>query len=427
MTVSDGELQRLPGFPEGINNVTREDAVRRSALRQAVNVNLTKEGKIQRRAGYTSRDAGDVHSLHPNGETLFAVKDGALGVYNTEYDFTALVSGISPHGVAYATVDTATYWTDGERFGRIVEGVAQAGWVSCPGQPALAAAAVGGLPAGMYQVAITYLAADGRESGSSLATLVTVPAEGGITMSNIPPNPDAVTVRVYVSGANDDVLQWAMDLPAGTTTASLGVSPRGKALDSQFLEPLPPGQHLMLLNGRLYVAVGNALIWSEPFRYGLWHPDNYAAFDGDIAMIVPAAEGPDAGFYLSTSGKKAKTYFIRGSDPKSWTLGVSHAHGAVKGSAITVPGAVIGLPDMGDVPYWLTTNGHFCYGTPDGRAVPLTHDRFVTPQNGASAATLLREENGLSQLLTSLMGGMNNVAAATDSMTATIRRHGSTT
>ena len=435
MAVRDGELVRLLGWPAGVNNVAREDATPRDALRQAVNVDLTPEGKPQRRRGYTQRVAGESHSAIAFAGHLLAVTEGVLTAYAASWDGTALVSGFSAARLAYAEVAGQLYWSDGNRIGRIDEALDPAPvWTDCPGQPTLTALAYGGLAAGVYQVAVTYsdtaaYAYDTawRESGSSQAVLVTVPAGGGIQLSSILPNTDATSVRIYVSGANGDVLLHVLDIPTGQSSAIIGAGPRGKQLDTQFCEPMPPATTMTMYNGRLYAANGNVLRWSLPFAYGLWHPDNYVEIDADITMLEPAG---DKGLFIGSDKPNridGRTYFARGLDPSSWVLGIAQAHGVVPGSSLQVPGTALGLDTPDDVPYWLSRSGQFCYGDENGRVTRLTAGRFVTQQAGGEGATLLREENGLTQLITSLLGGSSNMMAMSDSAVATVRRHGAAT
>jgi hypothetical protein len=432
MPVKDSETVKFTGWPAGINNVQPEHSVPRDALRAAVNVQLDGKGKPSGlRTGYVLRHAGASHSLYAAPGALLGVKQGVLTAYEPGQAGAALVTGFGVDEVSYATVNGEVYWADASRAGRISGTLqAQSAWTPCPGQPTVTAYASGGMSAGTYQVATTWLDATGRESGSTLASLVVVPAGGGIEVTNIPPNAQATTIRFYVSGANGDPLLWANDAPAATTTFLIAQGARGKQLETQWLEPLDRAHHLCLQNGRLYSAFNNVLRWSPPFAYGLTHPDDYVVVDENITMLASVGDGPNTGMFIGTdkvAGGGSRTYFAKGDSPKNWSLTLAHGHGAVPRSLTYAPGSVFGLSSEDPVPYWLTRNGLFCYGAPDGRVVPLTRDRFVALQDGTSAASILRESNGFRQLITAMLGGATNAMRATDSASATVRRHGATT
>ena len=53
MRPSDRDLVALGPFPGGVNNVARETSVPARSLREAINVNLSDDGKLRRREGYT--------------------------------------------------------------------------------------------------------------------------------------------------------------------------------------------------------------------------------------------------------------------------------------------------------------------------------------------------------------------------------------
>ena len=195
MGVRDKQL--LPqAFPAGLNNVAAETDVPSTALRDAVNVDLTEAGKIRRRRGYVQRIDGSAHSLFPTASGyLLAVVDGDLVAYDPDWGDKSIRSGVGDRPISFAEIAGSIYWSNGDIIRRVTGALADAPlWPECPGQPTVAAYASGGLSAGDYQVAITYTDADGRESGSSMAVEVTLTAGQGIQLTNIPLNSSASTV-----------------------------------------------------------------------------------------------------------------------------------------------------------------------------------------------------------------------------------------
>jgi hypothetical protein len=125
----------------------------------------------------------------------------------------------------------------------------------------------------LYQVAVTFRDIRGEESGTGQAAQIAVPEGGGIALSNVPQPLDADVniVRVYLSPANGDMLYFVRDMPVGMTSATLGAGARGKPLDSQFMEKMPAGSIVRALNGRMFVARGAEMLWSEALGFGLHH------------------------------------------------------------------------------------------------------------------------------------------------------------
>jgi hypothetical protein len=201
--VATDELVKLAGWNLGVDNVREEYDLPKQALREAVNVDLTGSGKLRRRAGYTARVAATgAHSLWSYGDTVLYVSDGYLWKLDPRtWTTTNLLAGFTDSRVSYEGIGQHAFFTDGSRLGRYdtLSGAAAWGWgVDSPGgQPDVSATSYGGLAAGKYQVAVTFRALSGLESGTSEAVTVDVPAGGGIQLTDIPQG-TGETVRIYV-------------------------------------------------------------------------------------------------------------------------------------------------------------------------------------------------------------------------------------
>lgn len=70
-------------FPVGINNRDREYALPEGALREAVNLDVTRDGGLLSRKGLREVLTGDCHSLftHPHGRFMLLVLNNKLFVY----------------------------------------------------------------------------------------------------------------------------------------------------------------------------------------------------------------------------------------------------------------------------------------------------------------------------------------------------------
>jgi hypothetical protein len=437
--IQDSDLVRVTGFPKGVNNTAPEqDLPRKGSVPQAaralVNVDLVGPSKKPRlRQGYTREIAGRFHSpMTLRGvPRLFAVADGDLGVYsesNGAITREAIIRpGVGDQPLTYAEVNGDLYWSSRREL-RMLRGDDFAdlpGWVDSPGVPHAAAYSTGGLAAGTYFLAMTWLDALGRESGAAGKVEVTLTAGQGIQVSHFPDAPEtAVTSRIYLSPADTDELYAALELPTTATSALLGVGAGqgGKPLETLWHAPMPPCAILRYWNGRLIGATDNLLIWSEALRGALLLPDNYMRFGQTVSLLEPVGEGTEeAGVWIADH---ARTYWMAGSSPKAWRRVIRYDHSAVPGTSMLVRGDVLGLKDVGPEPvaFWLAQNGTFCAGLPGGTLVPLTEGRLAIP-GGEVGASFFREDNGLRALITSYLSGPRNRMAIGDRASATVTRH----
>lgn len=435
---ADKRLPRIGPWPRGIDNRHRETDLLRDqmgrtvALRSATNVDIDRSGIPQRRAGTTKVvNAANFHSLFadPAFGLMLASNNNALTAYDTALKPTVLQSGLSPfQPLSYACINGEVYWSNGFDCGKVrADGTVTAWGVEKPlGTPNAVPSAAGGMNAGQYQVALNFVTFNGEEGGSTLAVVVTVAEGGGIQLSQIPQptSLDVVAARAYITSANGDVLYWSRDIPVGMTSVTLGQGPLGKALETQWLSPMPPGQIVRYGNGRLWVASGNVVYYSEPLQYGQVRLSrNFMTFSDEIAVMEYPNEGDGSGLFVA-AGKR--TYFIAGQNPKDAQLRIVHPYGAVKGTGATVPGNWFDSQLGGNVAYWMDADGIPCLGLAGGTIRPLTTETYLAPI-AESGATLVREINGMRQVLTNLRGTGVNQAAASDVAVATVTRNGLTT
>jgi hypothetical protein len=278
----------------------------------------------------------------------------------------------------------------------------------------LVPAVTGGLDAGRYQVAITFVGDDGIESGASLASVVDVADGGGIILSNIPQG-DAEKVNLYMTEANGDKLFLRQTLVMGQTSAKLSKGLAGKVLTTQFLAELPPGQVLRHYRGRMYTAVDAAVFYSEPFLYGLTRPSrNFLHFPTKVTVVEPVVDG----IYVVAD----QTYFITAPGTPEMQQLVVDSAGGVIGTGLTADAYLFGLePTMGKVACWFGSEG-LMVGTPGGKVIRMTEGRIAFDGFGYGAS-LIRKHAGIQQLLTTVFGEESGFAAS-DSAVAEVRRNG---
>ncbi|HRO60513.1 MAG TPA: hypothetical protein PK177_15325, partial [Burkholderiaceae bacterium] len=229
--VRDGQLYKAGPWPRGVNNTAEEGALpeneygtRPIALREAVNVDLTAQGRPRRRRGYAPAMSGALaHSGWRDSALPFGlyVDGGALKAVFDDLTTQDLGVDVGNAPVSYARINDRVFFSNNSVSGLITPDLQAWSWApECPlGQPACAAATGYSLDKGMYQVAVTFTDLLGRESGAALAVQLDVGQDGGIELSNIPQPLDPVatpTVNFYATGADDQVLRLYTSAPSMT-------------------------------------------------------------------------------------------------------------------------------------------------------------------------------------------------------------------
>lgn len=431
MTTPDDTLD-FKGWPQGIINRLSEFETPLDALRAATNVDILNTGKIRRRSGYTLVESGEWHSLwsDPTVGAMFAVKNGNLVTVNHNGAQATLLASIGTADVSYAAVAGRAYLTNGTVGGMVRNGAYDEWALPNPKTISVAAynspfdpviTSTSGLGAGEYQVCMTYTDALGRESGAGYAEIVALNGNQSIQVSNIPQN-GTCSANLYVTGADGDMFYLAMTLPAGVTTCIIGDQTRGRQLETRWLQPLPAGQILASGAGRLFVGTNNVLRWSEPLRGGLYNPiQNYLSFPAQIDAIGVVGIGEQmSGVFVCS---QQRTYFLSGSNPAEWKQRIALPAGAVHGTGTTVRAGLFGGDYQGNGMLFVSTEGGYCLGLPDGSVVPLTESKYVTPV-ADTGRLFMRRGPGLDQAIALLRGTTVNSLKFSDSVAEEVFRHG---
>lgn len=155
-------------------------------------------------------------------------------------------------------------------------------------------------------------------------------------------------------------------------------------LDDQ-LSPLPGGHWVAYWNGRLVVARGSALLFSEPLRYGAYNPrKGYIQLESRIEWFAELEEGIFVGL-------KDKVLFLQGRSPLDMKIEVV-AGTSAPGMALVLSGENFALGDVSPtkVAVFFTKNG-FTIGLPSGEVtypqrgsvndLPLFRGKLIVDHN----------------------------------------------
>lgn len=406
---------------KGLNNTLPPERTPQDFLKTAENVDIDRSGGIQKRSGYSQIISGNFHSLWSNGSDCFGVKDETLVRIYSDYSTVDLVQDIGNDKISFEEDGDFVYFTSKTHTGIIYGNSVIPFGIDNPNPRPKLSLGNGVLVKGTYQIAITYLAEDGRESGAGLAQVIDVPANRGISLTNIPSSTDSriVSIRIYCSTPNGEVLYLVETIPNGTTSWRIAdVHGATTPLKSFNVYPAPNGHIIRYAHGRMFIAQDNILWYSDPFAYEWWRPhSNFLYFEDRIRAVMPT----EGGMWVAAD----KLYYIIGKDPATASRKEVEPVKVVEGSDVKIVGAYIFIDNTPIGYKWLVTTdrGIFvCFN--DGIALSLTEKNVTLPDADEGTGIFVQQE-GINKYITLVQEkrGTDN-AAVGDMVSATIIRNG---
>ena len=411
MKTIDEELREHRDFT-GLRNNVGAAGFDLGDLEVGLNVDIDDKGFLLRRKGHSAVVvAGVDRDLFAAGGVCLGVGSNTLVQISPNWSTQNLHSGLTPNRpLSYAAIGARVYYSNGVESGVVENGQRRSWGLEVPGFPDVDFTG-GALSAGQYQVALTYLRADGQESGARISIVANLVAPDGGLELTLPVSTDSnVTLKaIYVSARNGEILyRYAVIDKAVTTFAVREERPGIVALATQFLVPpnmLGAIDYIAYGNGRMLVAVGSRLYCSEPYAPELFDPRKSWPFLDAITMVVPLEDG-------TWLGTKSQVIWLPNAEPEKWQFMAKAPYGVIPGTAY-----VDSLSSIGDgsgkglAVYFATTQG-LCVGGNGGQMSNFTEGKFSYPIQERGAG-IVRRHRGMSQYLTTLHGAevAGNVAA----------------
>jgi hypothetical protein len=399
--------QKITSFAPGLNNRRPPDQLEEKLrdgtpatfLREAVNCDISAKGTIRRRHGYAQAAAGVVHSVWGDGQAQgYAVIDGVLSgvkVSPTGQPMITPITFVGHRRVSYSRgAQGEVYWSNGGLSGRLVGEINTPASTTTPPTPTLEITG-GALPAGRYLLAFTRTGPAG-ESAATPPIAVDVPVNSGIQLLGCMSG-----TEVFMSGPNGEVMQHVGTAWGPTFTIALPPT-AGRQCETLGLAPMPPGTIVRHALGRLVVASGAMLVFSEPYRYGLTNPaENYIPFSAPITVVAPTPNG----LYVCAE----ETYWIPSLPPAD--IATKLPFGALAHSDV----ALDAQSEDGRYCAWMSPRGAVT-GTVSGE-VTLLQDDDLNFSGAERGAVMLRRHLGDRSLVITRSGVQPGVSKARDAGT----------
>ena len=274
----------------GIDMLSNETALINGTVREAVNVDIDRAGRFRRRAGQTLRVPGyGYHSIWGSQQRGIVLVGKNNELYRLKKDFTtefvAFLNSAEP--LSYTEYNGNIYWTNRTTIGWIPSDSMEARPVGVPvpkTAPTLSASN-GTLFPGTYAVVISFLDDRREEGGTTEVQTIHLPNGGGIKLDNLPVI-NGWFIRIYITDPDGSVFHRSDEIPAVFPSYTVTQIAKGGDCNTQFLRPMPPGEFITWLAGRLYTAKDNVLYFSEAMRPHQYDPaHNFISFSGQISFI----------------------------------------------------------------------------------------------------------------------------------------------
>lgn len=346
----------------GIDNISADGDLPPGAVVDAVNLDITRVGGIDRRRGRASVHAANARDIWTSDERRqsFAVIDGVLCQVTMPWTATALFTPTIDAPFSYCDLNGDVLASS--RYDLLViasdMSVRRLG-LERPMRPG----SDGRMTRGGYGGAVSYL--HGNEEGPLS------PIAFGTTLSLPVPSEGLVTaIRVYRTQDNGDILYHCTDLPINATTYTFPDGRLGRKATNQYLDRMIPGDFVRAWKGLVWTVRSNVIYHSEPLRYGLYSPRFNFIQMGALVRLFEPVEG---GIFVGT---KEGIFFLTGSEPKAFSLQKRGGMPPAKGSARRIPLSLLGEQASGEYGViWLSDNG-YVLGMPDGSIIEPQRKRI---------------------------------------------------
>lgn len=384
----------------GIDNFSpRDDALQvggnapKVYLRDAVNV-VIDNARASMRAGLrkaTSTPYADLWQSPLHGDTF--ARMGAQWVKVNTADWSHEVLAEVGEGALFHLVLNGVVLVAGPAGIFQYNGsTAQPLTLNAPAAPVVTASA-GSLEAGDYGVAVAWLRG-ALESPLSPMTTHTGAAAGGLrVLLPMVIDPTVTGVRMYLTRHNGGELLRGEDYPVSATMVDIPTLPKlGAPAQFRHMEPMPTGQYLGLWRGRLVVAKGRTLRFSEALAYHVHDPRHgFVQMPQRITFVASV----DGGLWV---GQVDHVVFLRGAAPQELVFERKTSRAPVPGSTVALASDEAGEASGGGraVVAWLSSAG-FAMGTPDGAIIEPQAQRLRSI--GATAGSTVVQHHRLTTAL----------------------------
>lgn len=351
---------------KGIQNVNDPAMTPDGCVVEADNVFISSDGSVTPRSGYDLVAAG--------GHSLFRHNGRTYGVFNRRicefFDSGArTLSNIDIEGrVTWGVLNDCPVFVNTMVLGHIVGETAKRIGVEAP-----VVRSSGSATLTEDSMAVSFVSDTGEEGPLSpifSGGTISPPAEATVVrMRTYKPQVSQVAETSYAQESKSvgDTLYLVSETAVnsnGEFDSSVQITaPIGRPAETMNKARMPGGNYVRYWRGRLLVARGRTLFFSDPLRYGLYdRAGGFVTFEARIDFIEPV----EGGVYVAL--RDMGVHFLAGETPEKWERKVATIIPAQASASVLVPTAQMSL-DLKIKPEWVAvwfTHKGFAVGLPSG-------------------------------------------------------------
>ena len=387
---------------QGVNNLLDPKDLTSNELTQAINVDITRDGRIQSRPSWKYiRECEDGHSLWSDNINMYFVDGDNLIKKNPNGVEQIIDIGYKGLKTSFLK-DVNNIIISNDKFIKRFKNnkIYDIAPPTCTNEYDINFGLGGTFPIGKYQIAITYLFDDGIEGATRNAMQVEITQDNSsIVISNLPVTFDSniTGYRLYLTEQNATTLRHYNDYGlVDSITLNYNIQNFGKQLQFFNKDPISPGSLIEKYKGVIFTAVGNKIYFSEPLEYLTKY--NYLEFDGDITLLVAHIDG----IYVSDS---YNVYWLSGSNPHDLNRIQVYNSPAIK----YTQNKNIMTNDV----FFYTQTGQIIAES-GGQIKNITEDKHLPNKELKEGASLIMYQNGIKKIINSFKTGESNSAGFGD-------------
>lgn len=375
---------RQGNWTRGINNRDDWRKVPEDSLRDALNVDVSHDGSLSLRLGSNIVYSGtDVRGALAVGDRVLIADGDQLIDFDTRTRTPTVLKTIAGAGRFTGAVhnDELFFCTENETLRYRAGHLRRWGVPAVTTQP-LPTITSGGLQAGIYQVAMTWLNGFGEESGTTSAAKVVIGEGQGLSFDL--PSLAEHTPLLYISAADGSTL-YLQAQGAGEHLVT-AVRDDTARLETMHLREPAPGDCIASHAGVIAIAAGGVVWLTEAFRpYLLGRSRRFFQYPKPVGFVASGTNG------LIVSAEK--TYLISAPESDEPSQNELLPYPGIPGTAVELPDGRIA---------WMTQYG--LAAEVSGGAQLISNEKFV-PDPALSGATTVLESEGNQRVIATMRPG----------------------